>query len=95
MIISDLNHFEEVVAEAPHVVGGENVKTTLAKLDPELATELKAAGFGNLLGIQINVSSKSVKNSDGAASVKAAVGKTKQGDQIRYSSSDSTAVNTN
>ncbi len=49
MIISDLNHFEEVVAEAPHVVGGENVKTTLAKLDPELVTQLKAAGFGTVL----------------------------------------------
>jgi hypothetical protein len=91
MIISDLSHFEEVVAEAPNIVGGET--TTLGKeVDPKVAEELKKAGLGDLLKITLNVSPASVSTSGGTSSAETAVGTTPEGDKVKVSESTSTAT---
>lgn len=89
MIISDLSHFEEIVAETHNIVGG----VALGKVvDGDVAQDLKESGFGYLLGTQVNVNSSTVNTKGGTATVETAVGKTKKGVQIKSSSSDSTAV---
>lgn len=91
MIISDLKHFEEVVTEAPSIVGGR--ATQLGKvIDPKTADKLEELGLGNLLGTTVNVNSVSVKNKNGTSSVETAVGKTKQGIQVKSAESSSSAV---
>ncbi len=91
MIISDLKHFEEFVANAPSIIGGR--AAVLSKvIDSDLAKDLKDLGFGNILNTQVNVQSNSVNNSNGAASVETSVGKTKTGEKVKSVESNSSAV---
>lgn len=91
MIISDLLHFEEVVAELPEVVGGQQKggqqKKNLGQVvNSDTKEFLLDLGFGNVLGTKVNVK----QATGGGNTVKAATGTTKQGNQVKISSSDST-----
>jgi len=87
VIIFDLNHFEEVVAESPSIIGGAT--TTVAKvLGSNAIEELKALeipGLGKLLSTKVTVNQVST----GANTAKTAVGTTPAGDKIKISSSNS------
>lgn len=91
MIISDLNHFEEVVAEAPSIVGGldptiSNVSSvdSLSPLGIEL---LSALGVTNL-----QVISETISQTPGTtASITTASGTTSTGEKIEVSQTSSSA----
>lgn len=91
MIISNLNHFEEVVAEAPSIVGGRNA-TVGEVVNPETVALLKERGLGDLLKTIVNVDSVSVKNSNATTSVENAMGETKDGYQIESSKVSSSSA---
>lgn len=92
MIISDLKHFEEVVAEASKILGGGAEMFTLEQLSPEFASELKQAGLSVLLNTQLNVISEEVNIPGVTTSATTATGTTLAGSQIEYSSLTASAV---
>lgn len=92
MIISDLKHFEEVVAEASRIIGGGAETLTVGQLFPEFASQLKQAGLSALLTTQLNVISEEVNTLGITTSATTATGTTPVGDQIEYSSSASSLM---
>lgn len=89
MIIYDLKYLEEVVAETPSIVGGNTTTTTLAKLNPTFADLLAATGNKSLTTTQLTITSKDVSAPGTSAFVKKGKGKTKAGDEIKFSSAAS------
>ena len=57
MIISDLNHFEEVVSETANIVGGEDASTLPQQLLADLFASLDAFNFNSPLQITITTAS--------------------------------------
>lgn len=87
MIISDLTHFEEVVAEALNIVGGETstVAKVLGKDGIQDLKDLELPGLGKLLGTKVNVNIAS----NGSSTAKTATGTTPEGEKVKISSSSS------
>lgn len=68
MIISDLSHFEEVVAEAPSILGGIDLPTSTELVFSSLSG-LDAQLPGSLNIVNITTSNQTTPNGDASATV--------------------------
>ena len=94
MIISDLSHFEEVVSEAPSIVGGavkKNKTITADQLLSDFVLDLLPSGTVALLK-KTKVTVKSVTNKNKGVSATAKVGTSKGGGVAVASASSSVKV---
>lgn len=93
MIISDLSHFEEVVSEAPTIVGGASYTTSCSSLlSSAFLKKLPAAFRNQLKKTKCRVNTLTVKSKGGYASATTAIsskGKTSIG--VSFSSSSSSS----
>jgi hypothetical protein len=97
MMISDLSHFEEVVVEAPNIVGGGIISTSsrlqLKKKIDEVRAQLKknrAAIRSEIEKSKIEVASVNLQKNDASATATIASGTTAQG-KVEVSTSSSSA----
>lgn len=97
MIISDLSHFEEVVAEAPSIVGGGIISTSFRSQLKKKIDEVRAQLNKNRAAIRsaveknkIEVVSVNTENNNVSAAATIASGTTAQG-KIEVSTSSSSA----
>lgn len=93
MIISNLNHFEEVVAEAPSIVGGATTKKTSVITADELLSDfildlLDKETIALLKKTKVKVQTITVKGKGVSATVKTGTAK---GGQVKYSSASASA----
>lgn len=80
MIISDLSHFEEVVAEAPSIVGGTVTKKTTTITADQLLSDfvldlLSPQSVALLKKTKVSVNSVTVKSKGAVATVKTGTAK--------------------
>ena len=89
MIISDLNHFEEVVSEAASIVGGEDAFTLPQQLLTDLFAQLAASNPNSPLEITIATASVTTPLGGNATS---SVGTFTAGEKSEVSFSSSSAI---
>lgn len=92
MIISDLSHFEEVISEAPSIVGGATTKTSTVSayqlLPDSLLELLSPKSIALLKKTIVTIKTVTVKGKGVSATVKTG---TSKGGGVKFSSASSHA----